>query len=235
MDTLRGLLARERRSDDLALHAPGDPERTYDFRRLLTNAWKTANFLSHCGVRRGRTVGIVGRSPESILTFLGATSLGAIARFDPPTATDARAVVAPADAVDAFDLAPGGARVAYGESPDDPKIHHFERDVWSENPVLVPTEVAPDDPALAAGEASLTHTELLDTAEGVIERTGMSTDETVTVRAPLALPGTIAAGIVAPLLAGATISFPNGETVGDIAVAVDDASEEIVVGPAAVV
>jgi hypothetical protein len=235
MDTLRGLLARERRGDDLALHAPSDPERTYDSHRLLTNVWKTSNFLSHCGVRRGHTVGVVGQSPESVLSFLGVTALGAVVRFDPPATVDVRAVIAPTSEIDGFDLPPGGTRVAYGEPPDDPRIDYFERAVWSENPVLAPAEVAPDDPALVTDEAVFTHSDLLDAAATVIERTDMSAGETVVVRAPLAEPGTVAAGVVAPLLAGATISLPDGETVGDIAVAADDTVEETVVDPATVV
>lgn len=231
MDTLRGLLARDRRSDDPALRTPGGPDHEYDYRRLLTNTWKTSNFLSHCGVRHGRTVGIVGRQPAAALTLLGTASLGGVARFDPPTSIDARTVVAPTDVIEDFELPPGSTRVGYGDPPDDPGTAHFERDVWSENPTLAPADVTADDPVLAADESAASHTELLDAAERVVERTGLAAGGAVVVRASLTLPGTVAAGIVAPLLAGATIVFPSDGTVGDVAVATGDAPEETVVEP----
>jgi hypothetical protein len=234
MDTLRGLLARDRRNDRPALRTPGDPNQEYDYHRLLTNAWKTGNFLSHCGVRRGRTVGIAGRQPAAVLAVLGTASLGGIAQFDPPTSIEARAVVAPTDVIEDFELPPGGTRVGYGDPPDDPSTMHFERDVWSENPTLAPADVAADDPVLATAESSLSHTELLAAAERVVERTGLTPGDAVAVRASLALPGTVAAGLVAPLLAGATVVFPEDETVGDIAIATEDAPEETLVEPSEV-
>ncbi|EMA46188.1 hypothetical protein [Halococcus saccharolyticus] len=234
MDTLRGLLARDRRSDNPALRVAGDPEEEYDYHRLLTNAWKTGNFLSHLGVRRGRTVGIAGRQAAAVLAFLGTASLGGVARFDPPTSIDARAVVAPTDAIDDFELPPGGTRVAYGDSPDDPGAAHFERDVWSENPTLAPTEVVADDPVLAADGSSVSHAELLDTAGRVVERAGLTAGDAVVVRASLTHPETVAAGIVAPLLTGATVVFPAAGTVGDVAIATESAPEGTIVDPTAI-
>ncbi|WP_273835274.1 hypothetical protein [Halococcus sp. PRR34] len=234
MDTLRGLLARDRRSDHPALRAPNGSDHSYDYHRLLTNTWKTGNFLSHLGVRRGRTVGIAGRQPAAVLTVLGTASLGGIVRFDPPTSIDARAVVAPAERIDDFELPPGGTRVAYDDPPDDPGTAHFERDVWSENPTLAPAEVAADDPVLAADGSSVSHAELLDTAERVVERTGLTAGDDVVVRASLTIPGTVAAGIVAPLLTGATVVFPAAGTVGDVAIATESAPEGTIVDPTAI-
>lgn len=230
VDTLRGLLARERRSDASALHAV-ETGREYDFHRLLTNAWKTGNLLHQCGVRCGGTVGICGRKPESILSFLGAASLGATVRFDPPSTLDARAVVGPTETIPRFDLPPGGTPIAYGEEPDDPGTRFFERDVWSQNPTLAPSEVAPDDSVLETSDGSLTHAELLAAAEIAIERTGIGPRTTVAVRAPLSLPGTIAAGIVAPLSARGTILFPNATATGAVAVATEPAPEDRTLDP----
>jgi hypothetical protein len=230
MDTLRGLLARERRGERITLH-DATSGREYDAHRLLTNAWKTGNFLHLCGVRGGHTVAIVGETPEALLGFLGTVSLGATARFDPPATTDARAVLAPTDAIEEFDLPPGGTRVGYGDPPEDPHTEHFERDVWSENPTLAPATVEPTDPALATDEAAFTHIELLAAAERAIERTDIQGGTTVAVRAPLSQPGTIAAGVVAPLLADATITLPSAGTVADIAVADGDAPEPTTVDP----
>jgi hypothetical protein len=233
MDTLRGLLARERRGERITLH-DATSGREYDAHRLLTNAWKTGNFLHHCGVRGGHTVAIVGKTPEALLGFLGAASLGATARFDPPATTDARAVLAPTDTIEEFDLPPGGTRVGYGDPPDNAHIKHFERDVWSENPTLAPATVEPTDPALATDESVFTHADLL-AAEGAIEHADIQAGTTVAVRAPLAHPGTIAASVVAPLLADATITLPSTGTVADVAVASDDAPEATTLDPTAII
>jgi hypothetical protein len=234
MDTLRGLLARERRSERTVLH-DATTGRAYDAHRLLTNAWKTGNFLSHCGVRGGHTVAIAGTTPEALLGFLGAASLGAATRFEPSTTTDARAVVAPTEVIETFDLPPGGAAIAYGDPPENPHIEHFERDVWSENPALAPATIDPADPALATANGQYTHADLLAAAKRAIERTEMQEGETVAVRASLSRPGTVAAGVVAPLLADATITLPDSETVADIVVASGDAPEARVVDPTAIV
>jgi hypothetical protein len=233
MNTLRGLLARERRSEEIVLH-DATTGREYDAHRLLTNAWKTGNFLHHCGVRSGHTVAIVGKTPEALLGFLGAASLGAIARFEPATTTDARAVVAPTESIEEFDLPPGGTKIAYGTLPENAHTEHFERDVWSENPTLAPTTVEPADPVLATDEAGFTHADVLAAAERA-EHADIHGDETVAVRAPLSQPGTVAAGIVAPLLAGATITLPDAATVADVAVTSGDTPEPITVDPTALI
>jgi hypothetical protein len=230
MDTLRGLLVREHRGEEIVLH-DATTGREYDARRLLTNAWKTGNFLHHCGVRDGHTVAVIGKTPEALLSFLGAASLGAITRFDPPTATDARAVVAPTDAIGKFDLPPGGTRIAYGNPPENPHVKHFERDVWSENPTLAPATIDPDDAALATTSGQYTHADLLAAAERAIEHADIQEGRTVAVRTPLSRPGAVAAGIVAPLLADATIVLPDSDTVADIAVMSGDAPEARVVDP----
>ncbi|RJS99031.1 hypothetical protein [Halococcus sp. IIIV-5B] len=230
MDTLRGLLARERRDDRLALREDGTG-REYDSHRLLTNAWKVSNLLHQCGVRAGHTVGLVGRTPEAVLAFLATASLGAVVRFDPSDESDLRAVVAPTNETGRFDLPPGSTPVAYGAEPDDPGTRYFERDVWSQNPTLAPAAVAPDDPVLATADGSFTHADLLDGAARAVERTDMDAGTTVAVRAPLALAGTVAAGLVAPLMADAIVVFPDADTVADVAVATDSAPESTVCDP----
>lgn len=233
MDTLRGLLARERRGEEIVLH-DATTGREYDARRLLTNAWKTSNFLHHCGVRGGHTVAIVGKTPEALLGFLGATSLGAVTHFEPSTATDARAVVAPTEGIGRFDLPPGGTAIAYGEPPESAHVEHFERDVWSENPTLAPAPVDPTDRALATADGHYTHAETLAAAERAIEDADMQAGETVAVRAPLSRPGAVAAGVVAPLLADGVIVLPDSDTVVDVAVASGDAPERTIVDPTTV-
>ncbi|WP_132057511.1 hypothetical protein [Halorussus amylolyticus] len=57
----------------------------------------------------------------------------------------------------------------------------------------------------------------------------------VAVRASLADPGTVVAGVLAPLLAGAAMLLPDEGATGDFAVAVGDAPEKTVVRPSEVV
>ncbi|MFB6106054.1 MAG: AMP-binding protein [Halobacteriaceae archaeon] len=227
---LGDVVARDRRSDRPALRAPGDPDRAYDYRRLATTAWKTGNHLRYLGVRAGSRVGVpAARHPEPVLVLLGAALVGAVVRLDPPRSFDGRAVVAPTDRVRRFDLPPGSRRVGYGAASDDPSVVHFERDVWRENPTEPPESVAPDDPVVATAATERTHADLLAAAAGVAA--DLRTDDVVAVREPLGDPDVLAAGLVAPLLAGAAVLFPDGEAVGTVAVTRGRAPEDRVRRP----
>lgn len=207
-----------------ALRSAGDPERTYDYDRLRTEAHKTGNLLSHQGVRDGRRVGLADDPvPEVVLTLLGAALTGAVVRFDPPGGFDGRAVVVPVGRVADFDLPPGGKRIAYGGAPADPAVVHFEEEMWSENPTFPPPAAAPTDPLLSTGEDTVSHGEALATARDTADRHGIDGDATVAVRASLVDPGVVAAGVVAPLFAGATVLLPGDAAVGTHAVAPPDA------------
>lgn len=214
---LGDLVARERRSDARCLDAPA-LDRDYDYRRFCTTAWKVGNFLHHVGVRSGVSVGIAPDPvPEPVLTLFGAALLGAPVRFlEGAPDEDTRAVVVPAGSA-AVALPPGGQRVVYGDPPEDPSASYFERDVWSQNPTEPPDPVAPEDVALRA-EGEFTHRDLLVAAESVIDEWDLEPGESVAVRAPLTHPGTVAAGVVAPLSAGGVVLLPDEETVGDYAV-----------------
>ena len=238
MDVLGDFVARDRLDAAPVLDAAGTPPRTYGYRRLCANVWKTGNFLRHLGVREGTTVGVADEPvPESILAFFGSALLGATVRFDPPIEADCRAVVAPTRVVEAYDLPRGGKRVGYGPRPDDPAIRHFETGTWSENPTFPATNVVDgDDPALATPDRSLSHRTLLAAARRVVDEHGFREGTRVVVRAPFADPETVVAGVVAPLSVGATVVLPDGDSeAGDVAVARDDAPERVVVDPAAVV
>lgn len=226
METFSDLVARERRSDDPAL-AVSD-SRGYDYHRFLTTAWKTGNFLRHLGVREGVTVGVVVASAaQPVLGFLGSVLLGAGVRFDPPKEVEARVLLAPGEAVGEYDLPPGGQFISYGETVADPTVSQFESDVWSENPVFPETPVPPETTALA-GEREVTHVDLLDAGKAVAAERNLEPGHSVVVRAPLSDPRAVAAGVVAPLVAGAEIVLDANRT-GDFAVAVDDVPERTVV------
>ena len=94
----------------------------------------------------------------------------------------------------------------YGDQHPDLSVAYFERDVWSENPTMPPDTVAAGDDLLWTADAAHTHGELLGAARTVVDRHGIDADDDVAVAGSFADPGTVAAGLVAPTLAGATIS-----------------------------
>ncbi|MDG5818165.1 hypothetical protein [Natronococcus sp. A-GB7] len=230
--TVDDLLARERRGDRTTLvDATG---REYDHHWLCTSSWKAGNFLRHSGVREGVTVGVVGEGPLSLLAFFGTTLLEGTTRFDPPTdlADDERfrTLVAPTDEGSAYELPPGAQRVYYGDKPDQPGVHHFDAGLWSENPSFPPLSIDPETALVTDGERTLTHGEALEAARGVVDDRGLEADDRVVVRAPLSTLGTVIAGLIAPLLAEATIVLADGdggahEKRGDVAVSSDPAPE----------
>jgi hypothetical protein len=226
MDVLGDLVGRERRSDVPALrHAPTG--RAYDYRRFCTTAWKVGNLLRNEGVRGGATVGIAARpTPEPVLTLFGVALLGATARLDPPgDAEGLKALLVPTDRVGEYEVEPGTRVVAHGAEPDDPALSSFERDVWSENPTEPPDAVAPDDEMLAVDDGTRTHRNLLAAARSVVDEWSLTAADAGAVRSSLAQSGTVAAGVVAPLLAGGTVLLPDEETTGDLAVATGEAPE----------
>ena len=237
---LGDLVERERRSSDPALAAP-DSGRSYAYRDFCTTAYKAGNVLRYLGVDRGDRVVVRSDSlPEPVFALLGAAQLGAAVAFDagPQRVRDGefRAVVVSADREAAFDTPPGCNLAVYGGSPDDPSTTHWEAELWSENPAFPPTEVSPDDAVLVADGDDFSHAAVVAAAEGVVADAGVDDGTTVAVRASLEHPGTVAAGVVAPLLAGGELLFPDADATGDVAVADagDDAPEPVVVSPDAV-
>lgn len=209
MEVLGDVIARDRRSDSPALDVPS-AGRCYDYRRFCTSAWKVGNFLRHLGVRGGAGVAVADDPlPEPVLAFYGAALLGGVVRFDPgsPVADDVRALVAPEAELDSYDAGPSTKRVVYGEAPDDPSVSYFERDVWSENPTEPPDLVSPDDPLLRTPEATYKHGEVLAAAEDAVELLSLSAESRVAVDGSFTDPDTVAAGLVAPLMASGTVQL----------------------------
>ncbi|MDJ1431662.1 hypothetical protein [Halostagnicola sp. A-GB9-2] len=210
--TVGELFTRDRRSDRPSLEdATG---RTYDTHWLCTSTWKAGNFLRHSGVREGVRVGVVGSGPMALLSFFGTALLEGTTRFDPPknltseaarepTADDGpyRAVVAPTSRVGDFELPDGAQRIGYGASSDEPAVHHFDKGLWSENPSFPPIDLGSGTPLLTDGERMVTHGEALECAREIIETEEIEAGDRVVLRAPLADPRTVAAGVIAPLLA----------------------------------
>ncbi|KAB1188378.1 MULTISPECIES: AMP-binding protein [Haloferax] len=224
MDVIGDLMARDRRSDQLALQVDG-PGRTYTYYDLITTSYKAGNVLRYLGVGKGASVAIEPVAlPEPILTFLGAAQLGAVTVFDPTA--DARAVLVDVARESEFDLPPGRKLAVYNGPPSSPSTTHWEKEVWSENPAVHPEIVDTDDVALVADGSEYTHGELLDAAREVVDEYGLGPDDTVAVRSSLSHPGTLAAGILAPLLAGGTIRVTDGDDPVEAALAVGDGAPE---------
>lgn len=213
MEVLGDVIARDRRSDAPALDVPS-AGRCYDYRRFCTSAWKVGNFLRHLGVRGGAGVAVADDPlPEPVLAFYGAALLGGVVRFDPgpQVADDVRALVVPEAELDGYDVGPSTKRVVYGEAPDDPSDSYFERDVWSENPTEPPDLVSPDDPLLRTAESTYSHGEVLDAAEEAVEFLSLAEGSRVAVEGSFTNPDTVAAGVVAPLLARGTAQLGRGQ------------------------
>ncbi|WP_367995938.1 AMP-binding protein [Haloferax volcanii] len=219
MDVIGDLMARDRRSDRLALRVDG-PGRTYTYHDLITTSYKAGNVLRYLGVRKGARVAVdPAPLPEPLLTFLGAAQLGAVTAFDP--AVEARATVVPVDSEEAFeDLPPGQKLAVFGGPPSSPATTHWEQEVWSENPAVHPEVVSPADPALVADDREFTHGDLLDAAREVVADFDLEAGDTVAVRSSFSHPGTVVAGVLAPLLAGGTVRIPAGDEAVEAALAV---------------
>jgi acyl-coenzyme A synthetase/AMP-(fatty) acid ligase len=224
------LLARERRGPETALYDAAR-DRCRSYRDVCTTAYKAGNFLRYLGVDGGDTVGIAAEArPQPLFTFLGGALLGAVTRFDASAdaAADAAALLVSVDAEASVSAPPGTKLAVYGGAPARPDTVHWEETVWSENPAFPPTPVDPADPLVAAAGGSETHSHasVLAAARDVVEEWGLGPGDGVAVRASLSDPHTVAAGVVAPLLAGGHVVLPASDGAGtDAAVAVGDGPE----------
>jgi acyl-CoA synthetase (AMP-forming)/AMP-acid ligase II len=228
---LGDLVGRDRRSDRVALRVPAR-DRSISYRNFCTTAWKAGHALSHLGVHAGSRVALTpDPAPQVLETLFGGALLGARLTFDPTA--EARVVMGPVERE--AELADGRRKVlVYGGPPDASTATHWEGVVWSENPSTPPGEHSPSDPVLDGDGRTFTHEALLTRARAVVTRlerdgTGGDTDGdrqvTVALRASLADPGVVVAGVLAPLLAGGTVVLPEDGT---------DATADVGVGEGAV-
>jgi hypothetical protein len=222
MDTIADVVAGLDDPERAAVRA----DRTQDARETRDRIYKTGNALRHRGVRVDSGVAILDRAePAALHSFLGAALLGATVEFGPDEVVEARVLAGPTVELDGYDLPPGGQRVGWGEPPVDPSWMYFERDVWSENPAFPEPDATPETDLLPG----VTHSEVLAAAEDVAA--DLTEDDAVAVRAPLSHAGTVVAGVVAPLLAGATVVLPPAGGEGTVAVTDESAPEARVVSP----
>jgi hypothetical protein len=238
MDTLGDLVGRDRRSDAIALRTDAT-DRAMSYHDFCTTAWKAGNFLRYLGVRTDDRIAVSpDLRPEPILALFGAALLGARTQFgidDPPAGgdTQARVTVAPVERESTLSVPDESRLLVYGGVPEQSRTAHWEADVWSENPAFPPTTVESNSTVLEVVDRTDSHESLLAAARAVIEKYGLAAGSTVAVRDELRTPGTVAAGVLAPLLSGATAVFPDDETVCDVAVG--PGPESVVVDPQAVI
>lgn len=223
MDVVGDLLTRDRRSRDPALVTATGSERSYH--DLITNGYKSANVLRYLGAREGSTVAI---DPipgfHTVLAFLGAARLGTRVRFDPDRGLDAgdRVVMVPVADEGTTAPRPGTKLITYGGSPERPETTHWEQELWSENPGTPPANVDPSDPLLVhdrddperRAEATHSHAAVLATARRIVAEHDLATDSRVVIRTSLGDPGTVAAGLVAPLSVGGTVVLSRRDVNG---------------------
>ena len=243
MQVLGDLVADARERQD-ALFESSERAAPYSYADFAVNVWKSGNLLRHYGVREGARVAVVvgpkaptegdeagwlGGTPDPILAVLAAAVDGAVVDVDPPGAVDAKVMIAPNAWLGRYELGPGTKAVAYGGPPEDPTVAHLEREAWSENPLAPPAEVAPDDPVLAA-DRTYTHGDLLAASRRVVEEYDLDEDDAVTIDAPLTAPGTLVAGVIAPMRVGASVLLGPDRT-GTVAVGGENADAERVIEP----
>ncbi|MFB6132079.1 MAG: hypothetical protein ABEJ44_01580 [Halanaeroarchaeum sp.] len=217
MNTVGDLLDVPHPDDDLAMQRG---RRRYEYSRFRATAYKTANYLRYNGVGDHATVAIVDDpDPKAVIGYLGTALLGGRVDVDPDGTVDAAVLLGPTEELGDYEVVGGCKRIGYGDEPTDPTWAYFEREIWSENPFFPKMDVS--------GEVSLT--DEWTQAEGLrAARTAaddLTADDVVAVRGSLADPSVQIAGILAPLVAGATILFPSADQRGTVAVGSDDAPE----------
>ncbi|MFC7135186.1 MULTISPECIES: hypothetical protein [Salinibaculum] len=239
MDTLADVVAAGRDREGPVVDAP-DRTADYTYAEFSTNAWKAGNLLRHYGVRPGATLSVVvgpkepgpddepgwlGSAADPLVALLGGACLGAVVDLTPEQPVGGRAIVLPDAWLDRYEVEPGCSRLAYGGPPEVSGVAHFERELWSENPIAPPGELAAEDPLLRVDGREYTHGEMLAAAQAVVDQQGLTAADRVAIDAPLTTPGAVAAGVVAPLAVGATILLRTGATAPeDVVYVVGDAS-----------
>ncbi|MFC7072930.1 hypothetical protein ACFQJ7_13350 [Halovenus rubra] len=229
-ETLKDIVGAGRNREGTALDITGRAA-PYSYNKFCTNIWKAGNLLGHYGVHTmGELAVAIGpksvgdKSPDSssrshelggldagepLLAAFGGMILGAVVDVVPDEPVDAPALVAPAQWQ--MEAAPGCRNLAYGGPPEASEVIHFERSVWSENPIEPPEQVTPDDEALRFANETWTHEELLMSVSELVSSYDISTGTTVMLEAPLTEPGAFTAGILAPFAVGATVVIPENQ------------------------
>ena len=225
-ETLKDVVAAGRKRDGTALDVVRRPA-PYSYHDFCTSVWKTGNLLGHYGVHAlGELAVAVGPkaasgvdrrdaegaldAAEPLLAILGGTIIGGAVDVTPEEPVDAPALVVPAHWT--LEFTASCSRLAYGGPPTDPRVSHFEREVWSENPIEPPESVAPADDALRFDDETWSHEALLSSTAAVVSEYDLDSATRVVLGADITEPGGFVAGVLAPLAVGAAIVVPDGAT-----------------------
>jgi hypothetical protein len=98
---------------------------------------------------------------------------------------------------------------------------------------MPPDRVEPSADLLLSGEETYSHESLLDATEQVVADTDMTDEDAVAVESSLTQPGTLVAGVLAPLSVRARILLPGADQTATVAVT-DDAPESRSISPSTV-
>lgn len=229
-ETVKDVVAAGREREGTVIQA-ANRTAPYSYGDFCTNVWKTGNLLRHYGIRPGSRVAVVvgpkegtdpsrvghPDSPEPLQAILGGATLAATVDLTPAQPVDTRAFVLPAGLLDSYGTEPGCSVIAYGGPPEAADVAHFGTETWSENPIAPPDPVDPNDAFLQADDEQFTHEAVLSVATSLVEEYELTPEDRVGVSASLTEPGSVVAGLVAPLVAGSTIYLPaSEETAGGI-------------------
>lgn len=227
METVKDLLRARQDREEPAVTS-NTRVSDYSYEGLVTDVWKAANLFSHYGVHRGGTVTVAGRTDSNrpvwnsgvvhpLVAILGAMTVGASVSFPKRSRTESDVLVAPVESIDSYSTGPGCTVLTYGEPPESADVTGFESALWSENAVEPPEPLSSGTTAMSLDGRQLSHASLIDAAKRL--RTAYDLDESATLRSlphPVEV-GSVAAGIIAPILVGATIAIdpPGQDVVGD--------------------
>lgn len=227
MNTLRSLVEDLSSREGTAIGVPRAGENVYTYEQLQETTYSFAHVLSEHGVDNESLVGIVpSGNGQTVISVLGAAALGAQIQLEDISGTAVDALVGPTNSVGKYRIPAQSPRIGFGSSPDHDKIMHFEKLVWKTDPTLPEASVLPSTSLLKTPEATFSHRRVIKAAEAAVKAREMDEEMTVVVRSSISDPRTIAAGFIAPLLAGATIRFPTDTSShGDLAITSEAAPE----------
>lgn len=213
------LLARESGTTEHSsrLEIPGDSSTRYTSERFSRMAKKTANYLARYGLGPDRPLGLVDdTAPAPVLGLYAAGLLGAPVGFGVSAIENVACLIGPMALLERLDIPPRIEVVGYGIPGDDPRIPSFEETVTRENPGFLRTPIDRSTPLIQTDDQPYNHRAVLDSAKRVVSEHSLDAGNRVTVRAPMSEPGTIVTGLVAPVIADATIVLSKSRNHGDV-------------------
>jgi hypothetical protein len=220
METFSALVDSIPDSDRPILRSGGN---TYTAKRFRRMVYKTANFLRYRGVHERSSIALADvHTPQTVFSFLGVGLLGGSINFGLDAVVDAHMVIGPTHEVEALDVSETTSLVGFEAPPEDPRIAFFEREIWSETAHLPPGDL---DPGRRIFDESSVGTQRCVVSTALDQADSFGSRSMIAVRESFTDRGTPIAGILAPLIADATILLPTGDQTGTIAISSDPAPE----------